>query len=357
MVSMPHINTGTAVSGAGHLALLAWLAFGGLFYSAPDLPMPVASDVTLLSEAEFAELTQAPDVPQPEIAALPDQQPAPVVPDPTPTPAPAPVPTPPPAAPAPQSVPTPEPAPVPAPPPPPPAPRIAPQPVPQPAPDAESAPDRQEATEPAPSETPPEPEQSAAAPEEATTRIVPEATETDSSSQSADLTASPRPPSRPSRPRSTETQTETARPETPAATDPVADAVAAAVAEATQSAPAPATSALPDVPVGPPLTASERDGLRVAVQACWNLGSLSSEAMRTTVTVAVEMEQTGRPIIGSIRMIGSEGGSSAAAQQAFEAARRAIIRCGAPGFDLPVEKYAQWRDIEMTFNPERMRIR
>jgi hypothetical protein len=42
---------------------------------------------------------------------------------------------------------------------------------------------------------------------------------------------------------------------------------------------------------------------------------------------------------------------------AFDAARRAIIRCGAKGFDLPAEKYAQWREVEMTFNPESMRIR
>jgi len=38
----------------------------------------------------------------------------------------------------------------------------------------------------------------------------------------------------------------------------------------------------------------------------------------------------------------------------FETARRAIIRCGADGFPLPVEKYGQWREIEMTFNPEGM---
>jgi hypothetical protein len=113
----------------------------------------------------------------------------------------------------------------------------------------------------------------------------------------------------------------------------------------------------PDVPVGPPLTSGEREGLRLAVQACWNVGSLSTEALRTTVIVAVEMDPSARPVVNSVRMIGSEGGSDAAAAQAFEAARRAIIRCGSAGFDLPVEKYDQWRDIEMTFNPERMRIR
>ena len=77
----------------------------------------------------------------------------------------------------------------------------------------------------------------------------------------------------------------------------------------------------------------------------------------TTVVVAVNLSPEGRPESGTIRMLSSSGGSGDAAKQAFEAARRAIIRCGASGFDLPAEKYDQWRDIEMTFNPERMRIK
>ena len=40
-----------------------------------------------------------------------------------------------------------------------------------------------------------------------------------------------------------------------------------------------------------------------------------------------------------------------------EAARRAIIRCSRDGYQLPPDKYAHWRDIEMTFNPERMRLK
>ena len=44
-------------------------------------------------------------------------------------------------------------------------------------------------------------------------------------------------------------------------------------------------------------------------------------------------------------------------RQAFEAARRAIIRCGSRGFPLPAEKYDQWREVEMVFNPEGMRMK
>jgi hypothetical protein len=107
----------------------------------------------------------------------------------------------------------------------------------------------------------------------------------------------------------------------------------------------------------PPLSAGEKEGLRVAVSNCWNVGSLSSEALRTTVVVTVSLEQNGRPVLSSITLASSEGGSQTAARQAFEAARRAIIRCGASGFQLPPEKYSQWQEIEMTFNPERMRIK
>ncbi|MEO0665673.1 MAG: energy transducer TonB, partial [Pseudomonadota bacterium] len=63
------------------------------------------------------------------------------------------------------------------------------------------------------------------------------------------------------------------------------------------------------------------------------------------------------PVTNSIRLVSSSGGSAQAAQQAFEAGRRAIIRCGVDGFDLPPEKYEQWKEIEITFNPEQMRIR
>jgi len=159
-------------------------------------------------------------------------------------------------------------------------------------------------------------------------------------------TRSPRPAPRPARP---------AAP-APRAPDPARteDAVAAALSEALAGAQArPATAA----PSGPPLSAGEKEALRVAVSSCWNVGSLSSAALATTVVVAVSLTQDGKPQMETIRMVSSSGGSEASAKQAFEAARRAIIRCGARGFALPAEKFDRWRDIEMTFNPERMRIK
>jgi hypothetical protein len=169
--------------------------------------------------------------------------------------------------------------------------------------------------------------------------------------------ASIRPPTRPERSRPVETAAaapETAptpAPEPQPQNDPLADAIASAVASAV-STPAPSNA-----PSGPPLTAGAREGFRVAVSGCWNVGSLSNEAQRTTVVVGFDMTREARPVEGSLRLISFEGGSDAAAQQAFEAARRAILRCGATGYGLPVESYDHWQQVELVFNPEGMRLR
>ncbi len=101
---------------------------------------------------------------------------------------------------------------------------------------------------------------------------------------------------------------------------------------------------------GPPLSQGEKDGFRVAVEACWNRGSLSTEASQTTVSVRFSMTPDGRVEKSSLKMIGSNGGSDAAAKQAYEAARRAILMCEKGGYKLPSEKYNRWKDVIIDFN-------
>ena len=52
MASWPHMNTGVKISGAAHLGLILWMAFGGLFSFERDAPLEV-SDVTLISGEQF----------------------------------------------------------------------------------------------------------------------------------------------------------------------------------------------------------------------------------------------------------------------------------------------------------------
>ena len=103
---------------------------------------------------------------------------------------------------------------------------------------------------------------------------------------------------------------------------------------------------------GPPLTQGERDGLRVAIQDCWNAGALSREAAQVRVTIGFSMTPDGLPREGSVELLDSEGGSEQAVQQAFEVARRAILMCGRAGFDLPASKYGRWRDVVVDFRPD-----
>jgi hypothetical protein len=386
------MHTGHYISGAGHLGLIAWLLLAGVF--TPHSEPFEMQEVSIVSSEQFDAMmasSEAPDqgtdVAQPEAPDVPAETPdAPAQteetiqqPPPVQTEAPPPDPEPPVAEPAqppaaevsdqaPESpeppsdvaVLVPEVAPVAVPRP---VERVAPEPVAPAEPEARPDVVEQEAVTPdAPGETVVEEPQEATAPPEATTEIVTEA----ALPPKAAPNQSARPPARrptPPAPQVAARPTETPAPEpaeTPAqvptiprATDK--SAVEAALAEALGGASA--ESSTTPAPSGPPLSAGEKESLRVAVSSCWNVGSLSSEALRTTVVVNVEMNQDGTPKTNSILMIGSSGGSQAAAAQAFEAARRAIIRCGARGYQLPVDKFGQWQNIEMTFNPERMRIK
>ncbi len=104
-------------------------------------------------------------------------------------------------------------------------------------------------------------------------------------------------------------------------------------------------------------SSSEADGLRLAIQQCWNVGVLSTDAQQVTVTVAFSMTPSARHKQGTIRIVSASGGTETAIQQAFDAARRAIIRCEGDGYGLPADKYDAWREIQITFNPEGMRLR
>ena len=386
-------RTGLIFSGAGHGVLILWALIGGLFNFDDDQAAITSTEVSLISSAEFAAMQAAAPTAvteAPEEIALPEAQPEVAEPEPVeeaepevaePAPEPEPV-AEPDTAPDVSEITPPEtvvedtpPEEITAPPAdmefaaatpvlntrPKAAPRVAPAPSEAPEPDAEVSEAAQAEVSEQPTETPvEEPAQEEAAPEESGQVLETEENQeqTDVASSAAPATSA-RPKSRPEKPVETaaaepvETATETAT-ETPTE-DAVAGALAEALAggEVAEEATA-GTGAAPD---GPPLTTGEKDALVVAVKQCWNVGALSTDALRTVVTVGVTMGQDGKPDGGSIRMIGYEGGDDASARQAYEAGRRAIMRCGAKGFPLPPEKYDQWREVEIVFNPEKMRMK
>ncbi len=367
------MTAGTYISGSAHLILILWVVLGGVLFRARAPEVFETADVSLLSAEEFAALqprraepqaaqivtepeapatedtpdtpaaTDAPDdpAPRPEIADPADPDAAPEAPDLSTPPAEADDVAPDtPIAPDTETLtallpPTLDPGR------PRDLPRVAPVAAPEAPPEADTAPEfvaPVEASAEPETEATPVDETTATAPEAATTEIVTEAEEDGASAPAAPV----RPRRAPARP--------SVKPDPPSE-DPVAAAVAEAVANAATE------DQTPVRPVGPPLSFGEKEGLRVAVGGCWNVGTLSSRGLNVTVVVGVSMNRDGTPDAGSIRMLSFEGGNKDDADRAFEYARRAILICGRKGYDLPAGKYAHWREIEMTFNPERMRIK
>ena len=74
------------------------------------------------------------------------------------------------------------------------------------------------------------------------------------------------------------------------------------------------------------------------------------------MTVGFSLGQDGK-VNSDVRQVAATGGDAAATKIAYDAARRAILRCqGTGGYDLPAEKYSEWQDVEITFDPSGMRI-
>ena len=214
--------------------------------------------------------------------------------------------------------------------------RVAPEPVAPPPPDTKIDDVLKEATKPddTPSDNIEEPEE-ATAPEEAAAEIVTEAKEQVALAPKASLRPVLRPGSRP-----------TARPQTNSGSS---------ASSSTDAAVAAALGEEPAAPSGPPLTQGEKDSMRVAVQNCWVV-DVGGQSSNVTVTVRFNLDREGK-VSSAVELLSSEGGDERAVDTAFQSARRAILRCQKGGYKLPIEKYDHWREVEITFNPEKMRLK
>ncbi|GAB1364586.1 hypothetical protein MASR1M32_38220 [Rhodobacter sp.] len=343
--------------------------FDAMVSSAPAPAETPAPEQTAAAEPEDVPTPPAVEptvdpAPQPEPA--PQPQPEAAV-EPPPTPDPVPQPDPAPADPAPDDVvmapdeqpiptmsssvrPKPKPAPV-----------VAPDPVSVPE-EAVTAETPTEATSDQPAETPPEvvqePQPEAVAEE---TGDIVETEATEAQDQPLGMATSPRPKSKPNRPRVTETPAETpAETASEDTTDAAAEAaIAAALAEAAQApAETPETSGGSNAPstAGPPLNAGEIGDVRASIGSKWSLGAVSTDTMRTTIVVRVSFDPTGKPT--DIKLIESDGPSQAATDTAFSAARSAIIRAAREGgIPFPPDKYETWKVVDFVFDPNGMRFR
>ncbi|MDE0113665.1 MAG: hypothetical protein OXN84_15440 [Albidovulum sp.] len=379
------MRQGAAISAAIHGGLLAWAMLGGLFSSEPPEMTLKVSEVTLLSEEELTSLGSPENVVQPgfmdapsifdesahlddptiempsieppqlpdEPMLVPDENPAIASPD-------SPIPgilefAPPEIEDLASSV-----VDMPEPPPifevaPPQSERVDTAPAPRPEPEVKIADSAQEEIAPGEVEEAERPaeEQEATAKKEASTRIVTEAerspteifsvvpmlrpTRIDPSQQETELSEAP--------------DTETSQQETDS------QKIMSAILQDKESRDSSVASRGPERDSDERLTVSDIEGLNREIQPCWNVGALSSEASRVVVTISIQFDREGKPIKGGTRRVEASRSTISAQNQAYEVAIRAVTQCLRNGYEFPPEKYEQWRQIELTFNPERMRLK
>jgi hypothetical protein len=103
------------------------------------------------------------------------------------------------------------------------------------------------------------------------------------------------------------------------------------------------------------MTMSEIDAIRYQIQQCWSIPAGARDAENLVVRIKVYLNTDGS-LSKAPEIVGSSGGGGTSDpfyRTAAESARRAVLKC-APLKNLPVDKYARWREITLTFNPREM---
>ena len=109
-------------------------------------------------------------------------------------------------------------------------------------------------------------------------------------------------------------------------------------------------SSQPVAPLGPQLTTSEIDLVKQQIQRCWNPPAGARQAHDLIVDISAEVGPDGRVLTAQITSTGRM--SDPFYRAAAESALRAVLNPSCSPLKLPPEKYAQWRNLSLTFNPK-----
>ena len=100
-------------------------------------------------------------------------------------------------------------------------------------------------------------------------------------------------------------------------------------------------------PLSPPLTRIEEDVLAEQIKKCWKPKTKYS----ASIVLDIKMNNDGTVQHDSIRLLSSfEEKDKLLVNAVFDEAKKALIDCENGGYNLPLEKYEHWQEIEMSFN-------
>ena len=100
-------------------------------------------------------------------------------------------------------------------------------------------------------------------------------------------------------------------------------------------------------PLSYPLTRNEEDVLAEQIQKCWKPKTKYS----ASIVLNIKMNNDGTVQHDSVRLLSSfEEKDKLLVKKGFDEAKKALIDCENGGYNLPLEKYEHWQEIEMSFN-------
>ena len=103
--------------------------------------------------------------------------------------------------------------------------------------------------------------------------------------------------------------------------------------------------------IGDTLTATQIDLVRETIRPCWHFPAGLKDADQLVVDIQMELNEDGyvksASIVDKARMAHDTGFRTAA-----ESALRAVLDPACNPLPLPKEKYKEWRNLELSFNPK-----
>jgi len=102
-----------------------------------------------------------------------------------------------------------------------------------------------------------------------------------------------------------------------------------------------------------PLSMSETDAIRNQFQKCWIVPAGAKDAANLIVTLHITLNEDGSVV--DVQRVGDQNryNSDSFFQAATDSAIRAVRKCS-PLKNLPTDKYSNWREMDLTFNPKDM---
>ena len=100
----------------------------------------------------------------------------------------------------------------------------------------------------------------------------------------------------------------------------------------------------------PKLTISEIKNFKNSIEKCWILPA-NDKAAQVSLTIAVSLDKRGRIEVDSLRLLEASEAPSKFVKEAFRSVKRAVLRCGVNGYNLPANKYPHWKNLELVFKP------